>query len=35
MIEKNYKEFDYMSLTVKKDKYEEVISSYEIFGWKV
>lgn len=33
--EKNIKEFDYLTVEIKKEKAEEIIERYECFGWKI
>lgn len=33
--QKNYKEFDYQTILIKKDKFDEVVQSYQSFGWTI
>ena len=35
MNEKNYRDYDYQAVVVKKDAENEVVSNYENFGWNV
>ena len=32
---KDYKNFDYQTVLVKKDKFDEVVARYQCFGWEV
>ena len=35
MEERNYKEFDYQTILIKKQKVEQVVDNYKNFGWEV
>lgn len=35
MNDKSFIKYDYLTILVKKEKYDEVISNYQSFGWKL